>query len=74
MVFATAANAASVSSSNLSGYVYADTKKVVSFVEEAADLLAKKGKTAFIEFGDASSKWLGDDYLFVYTADGVTAF
>lgn len=56
-------------------YVYEDTKRLVKFVENAAELIEKKGGEAFKEFGDMGSKWFsGKQYLFVYDLDGVCVF
>lgn len=59
----------------LSRYFYEDTKRLVAFVEDAADLVAQKGEAAFEQFGVPNSKWLkGQRYLFVYDANGKCVF
>ena len=59
----------------LGRYSYEETKRLVSFVEDAATLIEQKGEFAFQDFGVPGSKWLSDDYyVFVYTPDGVNAF
>ncbi|MFH0880041.1 MAG: cache domain-containing protein [Lentisphaerota bacterium] len=56
-------------------YQFEDTRRLVSLVEEAADLMEKDGTGAFTEFGEKNSRWLDDDhYLFVYTLDGTCVF
>jgi hypothetical protein len=62
-------------SDKLSRYFYEDTKQLVAFVEDAADLVAQKGEAAFQLFGVPSSKWLKDQrYLFIYDATGKCVF
>lgn len=58
----------------LSQYTYEDTKRLVSFVDEAAALIEHKGEHAFAEFGKRGSKWLRENYVFVYTPDGTNVF
>ena len=59
----------------LGRYSYEETKRLVSFVEDAAALIEQKGALAFLDFNVPDSKWLTDDYyVFVYTQDGVSAF
>ncbi len=56
-------------------YLYEDTKQLVSLVEEAADLMEKKGTAAFREFGEKGSKWFDDKhYFFVYDVSGRCLF
>ena len=62
-------------SERLGRYSYEETKRLVSFVEDAAALIEQKGESAFQDFKVPGSKWLTDDYyVFVYTPDGVSAF
>ncbi len=59
----------------LGRYSYEETKRLVSFVEEAATLIEQKGEFAFQDFSVPGSKWLTDDYyVFVYTPDGTNVF
>ncbi len=59
----------------LSVYMYDDTKRLVSLVEDAADLMQRQGETAFAEFAENGSRWFTDEfYLFVYHIDGTCAF
>jgi signal transduction histidine kinase len=56
-------------------YVYEDTRRLVTLVEEAAGLVERKGESAFAEFRRKGSKWLNDQhYLFVYALDGTCVF
>jgi signal transduction histidine kinase len=59
----------------LARYSYEETKRLVSFVEDAAALIEQKGELAFQDFNVPGSKWLADDYyVFVYTPDGTNVF
>ena len=59
----------------LSVYMYDDTKRLVSLVEDAADLVQREGEAAFTEFAEKGSRWFTDEfYLFIYHIDGVCAF
>jgi hypothetical protein len=69
-----AAIAARAAEGRLSQYTYEDTKRLVSFVDEAAALIEHDGARAFAEFGKSGSKWLRDNYIFVYTPDGTNVF
>ena len=52
-------------------YQHPETKELVAFVREAADLIAKKGETSFASFKTPSSRWLnGDRYVFVLDTAG----
>jgi signal transduction histidine kinase len=52
-------------------YQHPETKELVAFVREAADLVAKKGETSFELFKKPSSRWLnGDRYVFVMDMAG----
>jgi len=52
-------------------YQHPETKELVAFVREAADLIAKKGETSFASFKTPSSRWLnGDRYVFVMDMAG----
>jgi len=67
--------AAADESEHLGRYSYEETKRLVSFVEDAAALIEQKGEFAFQDFSVPGSKWLTDDYyIFVYTRDGTNAF
>jgi hypothetical protein len=59
----------------LSLYTYGDTKRLISLVEDAAELIEREGDGAFQQFGQQDSKWLNEDYyLFVYALDGTCLF
>lgn len=52
-------------------YLYEDTRRLVNFVEAAAERIEQRGTDAFKEFDVADSKWrTSPTYLFVYDADG----
>jgi hypothetical protein len=69
------APAARAAENGLYRYTYEDTKRLISFVEDAAALMEREGKRAFAEFGKRGSKWLNDEYyIFVYTPDGTNVF
>jgi signal transduction histidine kinase len=70
----TAVSPARAAEGNLSQYTYEDTKRLVSFVDQAAALIEHNGEHAFAEFGKRGSKWLRENYLFVYTPDGTNVF
>lgn len=56
-------------------YLYEDTKRLVTLVEDAAALMEKKGTAAFREFGVKGSRWLNENYyLFVYDISGTCLF
>ena len=55
-------------------YLYEDTKRLVTLVEDAADLMEKQGTTVFTEFGTRGSRWLEDTYLFIYDLNGTCVF
>jgi signal transduction histidine kinase len=53
------------------GYLYEDTRRLVSFVEAAAVLVEQRGSAAFAEFDPPDSRWrTAPTYLFVYDIDG----
>jgi signal transduction histidine kinase len=56
--------------------VFADTKhsasKLVSFVQEAVDLIEKEGEAAFPKLREPGGGWFeGDSYVFVWGLDGI---
>jgi signal transduction histidine kinase len=52
-------------------YEYADTRDLVTLVNDAADLVATKGAKAFTDFRVDGSRWRADDtYVFVLDPDG----
>ncbi|MHB8068539.1 MAG: cache domain-containing protein [Desulfobaccales bacterium] len=56
-------------------YIYEDTKQLVLFVEDAAQLVETRGTEAFREFAVKGSRWFNDNYyLFIYNLDGVCLF
>jgi len=56
-------------------YQFEETKKLVAFVEDAADLIKAKGDAAFLDFAKKNSKWLkGNRYLFAYDLNGTCIF
>lgn len=56
----------------LSQYKYEVTKKIVQLVNDAVDLIQKKGSKAFPKFRQEDSKWYQDDtYVFVWGLDGM---
>lgn len=60
---------------HLERYSYEETKRLVSFVDDAAALIERKGEFAFQDFNVPGSKWLTDDYyVFVYSPDGTNVF
>ena len=66
---------ADVPDDKLSAYRYEDTRRLVSMVEAAADLVARNGSAAFAEFAVRGSQWFHDDlYIFVYAEDGTCVF
>jgi signal transduction histidine kinase len=65
----------SVRTSELDSYLYQYTKRLVRLVDEAADLMEKRGQAVFEEFGRKGSKWFNDKhYLFVYDISGTCLF
>lgn len=63
------------SSDKLSSYMYADTKQLVTLVEDAASLIEQKGEAAFNDFSIKDSRWLNDKYyIFVYDTSGKCVF
>ena len=57
------------------GYAYEDTRRLVSLVERAAQLVEQKGRDAFGAFGNQPSLWVDRDfYLFVYALDGTCLY
>ena len=58
-------------SSMAEDYQHTETKDLVAFVREAADLVAKKGEAGFELFKEPSSRWQdGDRYVFVMDMAG----
>jgi len=56
--------------------LFADTKHsasdLISFVQEAAALIAKEGESAFPKLRDPGGEWFkGDNYVFVWGLDGI---
>lgn len=59
----------------LSAYMYADTRRLVRLVEDAATLMEREGAAAFGAFGRKGSRWFSDQsFLFVYDSAGVNIF
>jgi signal transduction histidine kinase len=68
-------HAAAQTDDKLSPYLYKDTRRLVSLVEDAADLMEQRGTNIFREFGQENSRWFNDNYyLFVYDVDGNCVF
>jgi len=60
---------------SLEPYEFDETKKLVAYVEDAADLIKVKGIAAFADFARKNSKWLnGNRYLFAYDLHGTCIF
>ncbi len=60
---------------DLNQYQFKETRDLISFVKEAAELFSKKGEDAFIEFGKEGSKWFsGKKYIFIYNSSGDCIF
>ena len=60
---------------DLTPYLYQDTRRLVLFVEEAAEYLTRRGPACFEEFKVKNSRWYrGDRYLFVYDLEGRCLF
>ncbi|MEI6172421.1 MAG: cache domain-containing protein [Bacteroidota bacterium] len=60
---------------SLEQYEFDETKKLVAFVEDAADLIQVKGIAAFRDFARKNSTWQsGNRYLFAYNLDGTCIF
>lgn len=56
-------------------YMYADTKRLVKLVEDAARLMEQEGTAAFAKFGRKGSRWFNDQsFLFVYDSAGTNIF
>lgn len=56
-------------------YIYADTRQLVRFVEDAAELVEQRGVDAFTDFSAPDSRWAGAGYyLFVYRVDGTCVY
>lgn len=73
--YADGSSVMSVSSSEVDLYLYQDTKRLVALVEEAAELMEKRGQAAFEEFGKKGSKWFDDKhYFFAYDISGTCLF
>lgn len=55
-------------------YLYRQTQELVDFVEEAADLLEKKGPAAFDDYKN-NPRWANEKYyLFVYDINGIVLY
>ena len=68
-------NAAAQTEDKLSAYLYKDTRRLVSLVEDAADLMEQQGTNAFPAFGQMNSRWFNNNYyLFVYDIEGNCVF
>ena len=53
-------------------YQYEQTKKLVSFVNDAVKLVEKEGEAAFPAFREKDGKWFHDDlYIFIWGLDGM---
>ncbi len=53
-------------------YQYEQTKKLVSFVNDAVKLVEKKGESSFPDFRKKGGKWFHDDlYIFIWGLDGM---
>lgn len=60
---------------SLDCYQFDETKKLVAYVEDAADLIRSKGAAAFSDFAMKNSKWQnGNRYLFAYDLNGTCVF
>jgi signal transduction histidine kinase len=60
---------------DLTQYQFRETRNLVNFVNEAAELFSEKGKDAFVEFAEKDSKWFsGTRYIFIYDLSGVCVF
>ncbi|MGA2821997.1 MAG: cache domain-containing protein, partial [Bacteroidales bacterium] len=56
-------------------YQFKETRDLVNFVSEAAELFSEKGRDAFVEFGEKDSKWFsGTRYIFIYNLSGECVF
>jgi signal transduction histidine kinase len=56
-------------------YAFADTRRLVALVEDAAALMEREGEGAFAEFTILGSRWYdGSIYLFAYTLEGTCLF
>ena len=63
------------SQDDLTQYQFKETRDLVSFINEAAELFSEKGKDAFVEFAKKDSKWFSDTrYIFIYDLSGVCVF
>ena len=71
IILVTAVLALSSGAGMAADYQHPETKELVAFVREAADLVAKKGETSFALFKKPSSYWFdGDRYVFVLDKAG----
>lgn len=60
---------------NLNHYQFKETKDLITFVHDAAELFSLKGKEAFRDFGNRDGKWRSDSkYIFVYDLQGLCIF
>ena len=75
VAFAYLPRIAHATEADLSIYTYEDTKQLVTLVNDAAALMARKGEAAFADFQEPKSYWrYGDHYVFVYAVDGTCVF
>ena len=67
--------ASAVAAEKPSVYMYEDTRRLVSLVEDAASLVEQKGDGAFAQFNTRGSRWWIDQYyMFIYGLDGTCLF
>ncbi len=65
----------SVPKPDVSKYEYQQTRDLIGFVHNAAELFAEKGEKAFPEFRKKGGKWFRKQrYIFMYDLNGVTVF
>jgi len=63
------------SSDRAKAYLYEDTRRLVSLVEDAADGMERNGESMFDAFRVKGSPWFDDkNYLFIYDLDGKCVF
>lgn len=68
-------NSSHIKQPDLSQYQFKETRDLIFFVSNAAELFAEKGEAAFKEFGDKNGKWFTDTrYIFIYDLDGNCIF
>ena len=67
--------ASAVAAEKPSVYMYEDTRRLVSLVEDAASLVEQKGDGSFAQFNTRGSRWWIDQYyMFIYGLDGTCLF